>query len=145
MKLDKKGGNIRFGDVGRVEMGLLRRDFGLVDVYRKRSSNERQFTWECGSGHDKTQCRLDRFYVKAKLCDKVTSFVHSPIVHSITDHHLPYFDLSCNSDTIGPSYWKCNISVLKDVHLKDIRSLWERELKLPTIINSKMWHNFKLQ
>ena len=146
LQLDKKGGNIGFGDVGKVEIGLLKSDFHLVDIYRQKNSKERQFTWEGGSGHGKIQCRLDRFYISAKLCDKVSSVVHVPVVHSITDHHLICFDLISKSESIGLGFWKCNTSVLKDSDLRsDLKALWERELKSLEIIASEMWDSFKLK
>ena len=100
MQLDKKGDNTGFENVRKVEIGLFKSDFHLVDIYRQRNFKERQFTWEGGSGHGKIQCRLDRFYISAKLCDKDSSFVHVP-VHSITDHHLVSSDLTSNSENIG--------------------------------------------
>ena len=127
-------------------MGLLKSDFRLVDIYRKRNSKERQFSWEGGSGHGKIQCRLDRFYISAKLCDNISSFVHSPVVYSITDHYLVYFDLNSDTEGIGPGFWKCNTSVLKDIDLRgDLKALWERELKSLETINSKIWDSFKLK
>ena len=35
LQLDKKGGNIGFGDIGKVEIGLLKSDFHLIDIYRQ--------------------------------------------------------------------------------------------------------------
>ena len=49
--LDKNGGNLKFGDIGKVEMSVLKRDCGLVDIYRQNNKKERQFSWEGGSGH----------------------------------------------------------------------------------------------
>ena len=84
--------------------------------------------------------------MSAKLCDKVSSVVHVPVIHSITDHHLICFDLISKLESIGPGFWKCNTSVLKDSDLRsDLKALCERELKSLEIITSEMWDSFKLK
>ena len=62
IRMDKKGGSFKFGDVGSVQMSYLKKDFGLCDPFRQNNQHSRQFTWERDRGHDKIQSRLDRFY-----------------------------------------------------------------------------------
>ena len=92
-------------------MSVLKRDCGLVDIYRQKNKKERQFTWEGGSGHNKVQCRLYRFYVQKTIFNTVSSFSHIPVLNSISDHCLVCFHIDTSSlcESLGPGFWKCNV------------------------------------
>ena len=146
--LDKEGGNVGMGDIGKVEMGVLQSDFHIVDIFRHLYTKEKQFTWEGNVGAAKVRCRLDRFYISKGLISSALKVTHIPVINTVSDHDMVVFDLqlSSASDCIGPGFWKCNVSILKNKDLgDDIFRLWERELKSLDVISSETWDGFKLK
>ena len=146
IRMDKKGGSFKFGDVGSVQMNYLKKDFGLCDPFRENNQHSRQFTWERGRGHDKIQCRLDRFYLIKRTADLFQSIKHLPVLSSISDHCMVSIVLRVPTETLGPGYWKCNINTLKDVDFKaDLAKLCERRLHVIQEVSPSLWDSFKLE
>ena len=107
--LDKNNDNISLG--GHREINSIKKDFDIIVPFRTRFPSKRAYTWS-GRG---VYCRLDRFYISKKLLDSVygMDFINYPK----SDHDLfaLEFDNLNNHITIGPSYWKANVSLFNDL------------------------------
>ena len=91
--LDKKGVNVSMGDGGVNELCQMKKDFGLVDVFRTFFNSKREFTWEGMGERGKILCRLDRFYASKFLMNHIVSCCHVPVQSVISDHCLVQMSL----------------------------------------------------
>ena len=148
ISLDKKGGDTKAGDIGKVEMKALCNDFSLIDSFRALYNSKREFTWEGLCERGKVLCRLDTFYIDSNIKTSLVSVKHVYVTGSISDHCVVNMtlDLSKLSSKLGGGFWKCNASVLHDFNLQeDIKSLWASELEGLGEISGAVWDRFKLR
>ena len=75
------------GNVGVYQFVQLKKDFGLIDAFRCKKG---EFSWEGIDDNRKILCRLDRFYVSKNLGAFISSVIHEPVLHNISDHLLVY-------------------------------------------------------
>ena len=130
---DKSGGNPMSGDIGKKELADIRKTFSLTDAYRHLHSNDRKYTWSSSDGL--ISCRLDRFYVTNILLNAISDVIIEPKIWS--DHCAVSAVLNLSpSKCHGPSFWKCNVSVLNDPLLSNEIELYFSQAKLkPVHIN----------
>jgi exonuclease III len=139
MNLDKFGGNLNRGNAGSKEMSIIKKDFGLVDIFRKLNPNSKIFSW---IKFDNTiSCRLDRFYVSNSLVPFVISSSISNVMFS--DHRPVIINLKFSPEvSLGPSFWKCNVSILKNNMLRDeIAQYFSDAVNLP--VSPEWWDKCK--
>ena len=110
--LDRDGGNPRYnGNVMEKVHDLLNK-CDLIDIWRVRNPNLRQYTWRQNS--PLIQSRLDYWFVSDSLQDFISSVSINPSIKS--DHSAICMKLACNFNSVkGPSYWKFNNSLCDDV------------------------------
>jgi exonuclease III len=83
-----------------VSVGVLRdinNQFDLVDVWRTKHPNTRQYTWVKVFG-----ARLDRFYMSRNRSNRLLGVTILPV--GFSDHHINMARLA--------SYWKFNVKLL---------------------------------
>ena len=138
--LDKAGGDMQRGHIGAKELGYLKQDFHLEDVFRSKFPCRKEYTWSNGNG---VYCRLDRFYVNSDLLQ----FTTKTRVHhcSFSDHNLVVMEVrDFERKLVGPGFWKCNTSILTDPNLvSDMRKLWQ-VLSSSSQKDLKWWERCKL-
>ena len=85
--------------------------FNLEDVWRKRNSETRQFTWR--QKRPLIQRRIDYWLISDDLQDEIDS---TDIILSIkSDHSVIILHVdSLEVQPFGPSYWKFNSSLVED-------------------------------
>ena len=130
LNLDKIGGNVSRGDVGLAEMLTLKRDFSLVDTFRRKYPRDKEFSW---SRYDNSvSCRLDRFYISSEFVkDILTACINHNV--SFSDHKPIELSIVCSPRIRGSSFWKCNVAVLKDSFLREDITNYFRNAKSVSI------------
>lgn len=107
--LDKQGGNRNKGKEGWQELSSLIQDFDLIDCFRSRYPNTKEYTWS-GRG---VSCRLDRFYISSCLLPAMADIRH--ILYANSDHKFVALSFaSFNHVNVGKPFWKINNSLLQD-------------------------------
>ena len=123
LKLDKKGGNNLFGNGGKEELLGVLKDFCLVDVFRKKFPDKREYTWRGNN----IRCRLDRFYVTSTIFQSLEDVRH--ILCPFSDHTFVSINLSSFSHIqTGKPYWKLNNSLLQDLDYCDYMKVYLNQL-----------------
>ena len=141
--LDKSGGNSSLGCFGCKEMEILKKDFDLIDIFRKKFPYKKEYTWANSS----VKCRLDRFYVNSNLLTQINSITHLNRNNTISDHSLVkvFFQMSEGVYSKGPGLWKCNVKVLHDLDFKsDLHLLVKRCFSNMHDISPSLWDDFKV-
>ena len=84
----------------------------IVDAWRLKHPNTRQYTWVKATSGRVSAARLDRFYISQTL---VSSLVSSSIIPvGFTDHHLVTTDLFFSPGQKIHTYWHFNNKLLQD-------------------------------
>lgn len=113
--LDKIEGRDRVGASSRTPLALITTNSQLKDVFRSLNPNTKSCTYFSHSSN--VQSRLDRFYISNNLCTQVTRLRHIAVPRC--DHRGCGFNIRMSVKNRGRGYWKCNVSVLQDRHLRD--------------------------
>ena len=146
INLDKHGGNNINGNFGIEQLISVCEDNNLVDVFRKLHPVKREYSWK--NSLSSIFCRLDRFYITQSLLKDVLSFEHHPINYTVSDHGMIHADIVMGEDIsheVGPGYWKCNTSILKDPFFQeDFHMLWQT-LEAISDQDSSWWEQCKSQ
>lgn len=120
--LDKSKGRMGSGNATRLCFNPFKTDNGLIDIFRFNNPGIKDYTHF--DKPTRTKTRIDRIYA-----DEITAQLASQISHVINtfaDHSAVTATFKFSS-SIGPGYWKCNISVLTDVDFKaDFLALWNK-------------------
>ena len=140
--LDKQGGNINAGDVGKNEWHDVSQTGDLIDTFRHLHPTKIETTFKNFTG---VSCRLDRFYVTSNLTSSIKNVKFIPSVES--DHSIVHLSLELENQgpDIGPGYWKCNVRTLEDPHfVADLENLW---LKLSAVQEKDLlwWDECKIR
>jgi len=100
-KIDKQGGNLRYGTKGQNLMHNYCRDFLLLDIWRYRNPNKKQFTWQ----RNNIKTRLDRFYIS----DEISLNIKTCKIRTnpFSDHCDIYLEVLTNYND-EDKIWKCN-------------------------------------
>src|SRR5277367_4031284 len=131
IKLDKKGGNVKLGDKGQALMQILCDDANLLDIWRLRHPNLREYTWARNGVH----CRLDRFYISQTIIPQVLDCTIE--TNPFSDHKNINLELQIDGD-IRDKIWKCN-SELFPIAENDILN----EINNTDFSNNFWWEKFK--
>ena len=105
--------------IGMKELNILKTDYDLVDSWRMKNPNNRQYTWSNTS--QTRQSRIDRIYVPTQWFkggrSRIIPFPWSDHDIVITDLHIP------KTVPRGHGTWKLNLSLLEDsVYKETIKS-----------------------
>ena len=104
----------------------------LIDIWRNKNKNTRQFTW-CRK--DRTEAtRIDYFFVSKEVQKNCKSCVIRPIVQKITDHNAVSLKINTERGNKGRGYWKLNkgnssIPLFKTHKSMDKKQNWGNKLK----------------
>ena len=112
VSLDKKGGQNRVWEKSVNQLAKLKELFDLVDIWRVRNEDKKQYTWHSNST-PRVFTRLDRFYISDNLQSSIFNASITPGLCS--DHSAVGFHLKCNSTILGAGLWKLNTQHLKDL------------------------------
>ena len=122
--LDKNGGSDVYGEFGSENLKSICSDFKLVDTFRTKFGNKKEYTWVKSLGN--VHVRLDRIYVSKSITVSDDDMVQLVLNTNVTGHK-----------EMSPGFWKCNVNVLKDTYFQtDFIRLWENLKKLMTKIYS---------
>ena len=94
-------------------MGVLRdivNQFDLVDVWRTKHPNTRQYTWVKFFGARVSAARLDRFYMSRNQSNRLLDATILPV--GFSEHHITMGRLSISPGPRHASYWKLNVKIL---------------------------------
>ena len=142
LQLDKVGGDPQSGNKGADVLKNLCSTFNLVDVFRKKHPQSKEYTYV--STCNNVRSRLDRFYISSSLFSMVEMIINSPNPYS--DHamvSLKFKAFDEDSFSYGPGYWKCNTSILDNTaFVKEFEELWLR-LNITDIKDGPWWENCK--
>ena len=110
---------------GQVQLQYLKQDYDLDDKWRQENDKQRQYTWRSRKQHDKTQSRLDRFYVSNSIKHIKTEYLYNVW----SDHKIVNTTVIVGKqEKRGQNYWKLNTEILQDVKYKS---------EMTTFINSQ--------
>ena len=115
--LDKENGLPNRNMRCRRVILTLSEKHNLLDIWRFKHENVKQFTWE--SNHTPPiKCRLDYFLISSLLLNIVNTCEISTCIKS--DHSPVLLDLCITKQKKGPGYFKLNNSILLDNEYKEI-------------------------
>ena len=120
---DRRGGNPReLHMYGKKELKKTRNASDLIDVWRTKHPNKKQFSWH--SRYANISSRLDRIYIPSHWISNVTSQYIDPFVWS--DHDMCTMNIYLQKDVQrGKGIWKMNLTLLDDQKFQThIRKFW---------------------
>ena len=126
ISMDKYGGTQKSKKKTIKIIQEMKEDLDLIDIWRKRNKNKKQFTWYQNS--PRVYCRLDYWLISSELnmytkkC-KINIAIESD--HKAVTLHLegPKYNKP------GPGMWKLNVTLLKDITYKEmIKKLIEEHI-----------------
>lgn len=82
--------------------------FDLVDIWRQRNPNKKEFTWRRGE----TASRLDLILIKEPMCNRVLEVYMESVAAS--DHRMVIMEYDLRVPRRGPGFWKFNNSILEN-------------------------------
>ena len=125
-RLDKLGGVPNSRQSASVLLNALTTRFSLVDVWRERHKDERNFTWTGRDPRDPSlfiRTRIDYFFICKPVNQCVTATDIQPYPHS--DHDCLTLTIDFERIERGPGYWHFNNELLADaVFQEEIESFW---------------------
>ena len=112
-ELDKRGGISPQTSSYKDNLIQFMEEFLLVDIWRLRNQDKRQFTWRGKGRGGIVQSRLDYFLVSVSLESEIDNTTIKPGFG--TDHSLINLNIKLlEGQKRGRGYWKFNNSLLKD-------------------------------
>jgi len=97
--------------------------FGLVDVWREKNKNVRQYSWLKVAVDRVSAARLDRFYLHNSLCNRVIGAYITPCI--ISDHQLISMNVVLSETKPQFFYWRFDIKLLQDVNFyENFKMFW---------------------
>ena len=103
---------------GRVALGQLQEDIGLVDIWRLMNPNKREYTFY--SHNHKSHSRIDYFVISKDLIESV---IDSTIgVIALTDHATVELCVSICVEKVKSNRWRLNVSLLQNTVFKQTLS-----------------------
>ena len=119
--------------------------FDLIDAWRIKFPNERQYTWVKIVDGRVSAARLDRFYLSQGLRSKLTDSVIRPV--GFSDHHLITVTIFLKQE-VNRSQWHFNNKLLQDeTFCGNFKILWQKwkEKQLSFESLNKWWEVGKAQ
>ena len=93
---------------------LLIKEGRLVDIWRKKFPNLKQFTWKRKNVKNEAS-RIDYFLTQKEIIHKIISTDIRPVLIKYTDHQAVSMVIDVENVVRGPGYWKVNNSLMNDV------------------------------
>ena len=118
----------------------------LIDIWRSRNKNLRQFTW-CRKDRSEAT-RIDYFLISKEVQKNCKSCDIRPLVQKITDHNAVSLKINTERGNKGRGYWKLNSSVLNnDDYVNEINKLINRYEKESINCDDLgiLWDNLKIE
>lgn len=120
--LDKVGGNPAHGLSGIASLEAFTQSLDLADSFRFLHPDLVSPTWS----NNAVATRIDRIYIPTRLLPALTSTTHTPFF--LSDHSEVLVELDLSPRPRGSSYWKLNVSLLKNplyvARIEDVLRLW---------------------
>ena len=152
LDLDKEGGGgSRRLLAGSEALTQFKNNHQLVDTFRFRYSDRKQYTFEDQSNNNNTQIpsksRLDRIYIPTKHTQKLTCNILNDV--GISDHKMvvtsftPFGSINIKK---GKSLWRLNIDLLEDMdYITSINSLFDELIQIESQFEDifHFWEIFK--
>ena len=117
IELDKKNGRTDTHKSCRKYLNELTQTFNLVDIWRIKHPNLKQYTW-----HSTTKppifSRLDYFLLSDNLANSVSSCAHR--ISYKSDHSIVELNINIANFQRGPGYFKLNNSFLLEKQYQEI-------------------------
>ena len=129
-------------DVGTLEFRKFIEKGGLVDVWRSRYPNTRQYTF-CRAN---SRSRIDYIFLNSELQFTVRNIKISYFPYS--DHDGVHIKLNLNEPERGPGMWKMNGSVIQsDIFKNILESFWGKWKQQKHIFVNKLewWEETKVK
>ena len=125
-RLDKLGGVPNARQPASELLNALNTRFSLVDVWRERHKDERNFTWRGRDPRDPSlfiRTSIDYFFICKPVNQCVTATDVQPYPHS--DHDCLTLTIDFERIERGPGYWHFNNELLADgVFQEEIEHFW---------------------
>lgn len=117
IEMDKKNGRHDTHKLCRQKLKTLIDDHNLVDIWRKKHPNLKQYTWH-SSHKPPIFSRLDYFLISDNLIHSALSSEQK--VSYKSDHSIVLINIDTTNLTRGPGYFKLNNSLLLDTKYQDV-------------------------
>ena len=120
--------------------------FNVIDIWRHKNPNEAEYSWESNT-RDISSSRIDYIFLTKNLSFRTEKCCIRSA--PISDHKSVIVNIKCLDNKRGPTYWKFNVSYLKDKKFCDnIEELFDSILAL--LENNKLlktiaWDLFKIK
>ena len=125
-RLDKLGGVPNARHSAALLLNAINTRFSLVDVWRERHKDERNFTWKGRDPRDPSlfiRTRIDFFLICKPVNQCVTATDIQPYPHS--DHDCLTLNIDFEKIERGPGFWHFNNKLLADgVFQEEIERFW---------------------
>lgn len=96
---------------------------GLVDVWREKNKNVRQYSWIKAAVGRISAARLDRFYLHNNQCNRVIGAYITPCI--ISDHQLITVNIILSETKPQFFYWRFDIKLIQDVNFyENFKLFW---------------------
>ena len=127
-RLDKLGGVPDVRNSAVLVLNAVNTRFGLVDVWRERHKDERNFTWTGKDPGDPTlyiRTRIDFFFTCKPVNQCVTACDCNSTSYPHSDHDCLTLTMDFEKIERGPGYWHFNNKLLTDgVFQEEIERFW---------------------
>lgn len=143
-KIDMADGMVFKTSTGRKELKTLMEDFNLVDIWRERHEQKRQYSRRQMVGNFICQTRVDFILCSRNLEGFIDNVKYGET--SLSDHKPMYMQLDWCTIKRGPGVWVLNAEVLKrDCYVREIKDLIENEKQDAMYVEDKRlwWENVK--
>lgn len=113
--------------------------FDLIDIWRRRNTGIKQYTWLKASNNRVSGARLDRFYIGKEWNNKIAEVSIFPV--GFSDHHLILFALNMKRTSKPNYFWHFNTKLLQDaLFCENFIFFWnDWKLKKVSFENVLMW------
>ena len=111
----------------------------LLDTWRVKHPQSRQYTWVRVSNNRVSAARLDRIYISKSLSSRLVNSHISPV--GFTDHHYVSIDLVISPGERVKSYWSFNNSLLQDrTFCRSFECFWQQwKFRRADFVSLKLW------
>ena len=122
-------------------------DFKLVDVWRSRHEEKREFSWMKKGSYPIKASRIDYALVSGGM-DQYTQMIQY-LSSVFTDHRAVYMVIEIGEDQRGVGYWKMNVSLLREkdyvdkINLEIQQTIDSMQHKDPRVIWEKLKQRIK--
>lgn len=120
-------------------LSSLIRAADLLDIWRVKHPNVRQYTWVKVNNNRITAARLDRMYVSKQLSSQIIDC--SITLVGFTDHNLVSIAISHSQSSNRSSFWHFNIRLLQDKEFcRYFEIFWQQwKMKKSSFENLRQW------